>query len=805
MGATEKSSSSVAPAGRPLCLTLLALTATFLGLCTAPPVFAGQDGEAPAVRAITVEGTYLLPRSTVLGLLELREGQPLDKARLDEVVRQLNNSGLIGTVSVEQVKAGPGEVELRVSVAERVKLTRVQFRGNDEVSAARLQAALGIRATETVDPAMAKGAQEKLNKLYAEMGYPLASAEAYVRFTEEGERILVFDVVEGPRAWVRQIRFQGNKVFDEDELLDVMKSRRRKWPAFIWPGRFDEAAFKNDLWQVEDKYYRAGYLDARVGGYWSHSEDLRTLWLHVTIYEGPRYTTEDISFEGNTVFRADEMLNAIPLVAGEPFLPDKLDKSKKIIREMYGRQGYVDVGDLGKNTLRDNLVFDETAPRLKVQFSIAEGEPVFIRRVRVEGLERTDELVVIRNLTFFPGDRVNTDTLEESERVLKGTGYFDLSDPKPVDIHLEPDQGALRDAVVRVREGMTGMFTAGLGISTDAGLMGQIAYEERNFDIHNWPTNWNDLWRGNALRGGGQTLKVRLALGSRSSSFLISFFDPAVNHSLRSFGAKLYSTVEGWDMFDLRRSGASVKLGKKLSRRSTRGFEFGLEAISMTEVDDDAPPEILRDDDSFLKPFAAIYYEVDKRDSRIWPSEGWRGEARAEMGFVDVQAIKLTGEVEKYWTLRESDWGKHVLKLRGMAGIMESYAGRIPVFERFYAGGQNSLRGFALRGASPVDGRDEDQIGGQSMLIGSIEYILPTAEENLKLAFFMDAGWVSEGPADILMGLDDLRASVGFGIRWLFPALGNIPLTIDVALPIMTQDGDDTQAIHFSLGTIHTF
>ncbi len=616
-----------------------------------------------------------------------------------------------------------------------------------------------------------------------------------------------FDIVEVPKAWVKRIEFRGNTVFPDGALKDEMKSRERGWLPFLSPGKFDRSVFREDLSRIEEKYYQAGYLDATVDGYWTYGKDFRSMTLHVLLYEGPPYRVERIQFVGNTIFRDDELMAAIPIAEGEPLLPREVEEAKGIIARMYSVQGYVDVGAAGKDTLREELVLSEEKPTLEVRFHIVEGEPVFVRRIRVEGLTKTDELVVLRNLTFHPGDRVNADRLRESETVLRNTGYFDLSEPRAVEISLEPAEGALRDAIVRVKEGATGALFFGLGISSGTGIMGDISFRERNFDITNRPSSWRDLWRGNAFRGGGQRLEVHFRAGTERRSFGISFLDPSVDNSIYSRGGELYLRLIGWDQFELSRTGASVSFGKQLGRHVSRRFEVGYESVAMSNLAGGAPPQISRDKGSYKKPYASLTYTLDKRDNPIVPSAGYLARLSVEMAFLDVETIRVLGDLEKHWTvLKLEEGGRHLLGLRGRAGVMESYAGkRIPVFERFYAGGMGSLRGFEPWGVSPVEPVMNNQVGGQSMLVGSAEYSIPLIKNDVRLAAFLDAGYVEEEVLGIFSGWDNLRASVGIGVRWQISVLGGVPFSLDVAFPVMKEDEDVTRRVHFSLGMSHWF
>jgi outer membrane protein insertion porin family len=644
--------------------------------------------------------------------------------------------------------------------------------------------------------------------LLAVRGEALLSMESEAP-VPSGAKVTV-EPVQARRLIIERIEFSGNAVYTDDELRGEMKSRPRGWPAFIWPGRFDESVFRErDLQQILSKYLSSGYLDAEVDGYWTYNDDLSRITLHVLIYEGKLYTVGDVTLTGNTIFSNKELLDGIPLKPGDPFVPRAVQgsnvlKAEAIITHMYGRQGYVDVRTQGNNSVRAEEVYAEGEPKVHLLFRLEEGEPVFVRLVRIEGLTRTKDLVIRRNLTFYPGERVNTDEFEESKRELLRTGYLDALDPEAAEIFLEPDAGPVRDAVVRVKEGRTGLLQFGVGVGSQTGLMGGMMFQESNFDLSNWPSSSADLWRGNAFRGGGQKLLLQFTAGTKESSYILSLHDPSVGNGPWGLGGSVFSRRWAWDEFDLNRTGADVELSRRFSRNALGQIEVGFESAKMDNVDAGAPFEIMRDKGTYSKPYVALSYAVDRRDRTLLPTEGSLAKVTANLAAGDIETVSLIGEAEKHWPLSKPKGG--VLSLSGRAGIVDSYSGnRIPVFERFYAGGIGSLRGFDFRGVSPVEPTKQEQVGGESMLLGSGELRLPAVEEQLWVVLFVDAGYVEERVSDVLSGWDVLRASTGVGVRWQIPALAGALLSVDLGFPVMKESYDKTQVFQFSLGAFQRF
>ncbi|MHC4789183.1 MAG: BamA/OMP85 family outer membrane protein, partial [Planctomycetota bacterium] len=551
-------------------------------------------------------------------------------------------------------------------------------------------------------------------------------------------------------------------------------------------------------------YRERGYLDARVEGEVAFVEALDRVLLRVAVEEGALYLVREVTFEGNALFRDSELLATVPLKPGEPYRAGSLADAVEAISQLYADQGRWDVTEQQGN-LRAEEVYAAQEPAVSARFTIIETEPIYVRRIHIRGLTKTKEIVVRRNLTIYPGQLARADDFRQSEQVLRNTGYFDPEAWEPVRIDLAPQPGPMRDAIVQVQEGPTGRLLIGAGVGSDSGLLGGITIEEDNFNFWNWPSSWDDLWRGNAFRGGGHRLSIVLRAGTERSFYSITFENPAVWNTEYSVGGSLYARGIARNEFDETRSGLSLTAGQSLSKFAERHLTVGYESIDIDDISAGSPAVILREKGTHSKAFVRLGASADRRDDRFLPTDGYFASADLELAAGDVETVKLELRGERYWTVKEQRGRhKHVVGVRGILGLIDSYSGDVPVFERFYAGGFSTLRGFEFEGVSPtVAGK---QVGGESMLIGSGEYSFPISEDDrVRLVGFCDAGWVSEDPGDVLTGLDDLRLSLGLGVRWQAPFLGRTAVEFDLATPLIKESGDDTQAFHFSIAAQRHF
>lgn len=761
----------------------------------------------PRIAKITVQGTRYVTTQQVLEGLGVRDGQPWDSEKLEAAVKAWNSADLFGTISYRIEPAPEGAVELILTLAERVQVIGVAFEGNARISSRRLEERVGINAGSKVTQADAATAERQIVAVYHAAGYPSVLVKGGIVERTPGQRQLVFHVQEGPEAWVEAIEFEGNQGVPGKALRGVMESSTRGWISWIWPGWFNDEAFHEDIGRVEKAYRDRGYLDAKVSGQSVFSEDMRRVRLHVVIQEGALYRVKEVQFEGNTLFRNSELLAATPIVVGGPYRPDDLAAAAVAISELYANQGYWDV-TAPKGNLRIEDVIPAQGTDVTLKFRITEVGPVFVRRIEIRGLSKTKEDVVRRDLTFYPEEIAAASKFRESEQVLANTGYFVAEPPKkPVQIELAPQEGPLRDAIVRVEEGPTGRFLVTAGVGSDTGLLGGVTIEEANFDISHWPGSWNDVWEGNAFRGAGQRMSIVLQAGTKRSFYAISWENPSINNSDRGVGTMLYSrgTTRADGEFFETRTGANVTLTEHLWKFVRRYVTVGYEFITVDDVRKKSPDVLTDAKGTHSKPYVRAGAAVDRRDSRFMPTEGYEAGVEAELSAGDAHAVKVTAQGEKYWTIAQ-DHGLHkqVLGVRGRIGLAQSYSGDLPVYERFYAGGFSSLRGFAFEGVSPAEkGR---LVGGDSLLTGTVEYSVPvTKDDRLRFLTFCDAGTVGQHVGDVVSSLSEPRASLGIGIRWQAPFLGPATIEVDLAAPILKQSQDKTQIISFSLGAEQRF
>lgn len=349
------------------------------------------------------------------------------------------------------------------------------------------------------------------------------------------------------------------------------------------------------------------------------------------------------------------------------------------------------------------------------------------------------------------------------------------------------------DVDIDVTEARTGRLMFGVGVNSDAGVVGNIVLEENNFDITRPPRSFADILNGQAWRGGGQSFRIEAVPGNEVSRYLVSWQDPFFMNTDFSLGTSGFYYTRFYQSWNEQRLGGRITLGRLLGNFWSLSGAVRLENVNMSDISASAPPILAQTKgDNFLST-GRVALAHDTRDSSFLPTQGHFVEGSYEQAFGDFVYPRFEVTGSQFFTAyeRPDGRGKHIVQLRGQAGWT---GGDTPIFERFYAGGFQSFRGFAFRGVSPI--QNNVRIGGEFMMLGTAEYIIPiTADDNIRGVVFSDFGTVEETAT-----LDQFRASVGAGLRLIVPAMGPAPIALDFAFPVLKENFDDEQVFSFYVG-----
>lgn len=377
-----------------------------------------------------------------------------------------------------------------------------------------------------------------------------------------------------------------------------------------------------------------------------------------------------------------------------------------------------------------------------------------------------------------PGGYDSDDDFLPRDPVLPG-----MVEPIPVPITAE------------VKETQTGRLMFGVGVNSNAGLIGNIVVDEQNFDWRRWPRSWEDVRNGTAFRGGGQQFRIEAMPGTQLSRYGFTFRNPYLFDTRINLGLDAYYFNRYFLNWTEQRTGGRVSLGYQLTPDLSTMVAFRAENIRIFNPTVPTPPElsdVLGSNSLFSGSWTTIH---DTRDSAFLPTQGHRASIELEQAFGSYSFPRAVVGWRQHFLVyeRPDGSGRQVLTLINDTGFTGSHT---PIFENFFAGGYNTLRGFYFRGASPLD--LGVQVGGKFEFLNTVEYMFPiTAEDSLRGVVFTDFGTVEPNTE---IKWQDFRVAPGFGLRVTIPAMGPAPIALDFAFPIHKAPGDRLQFFNFFVG-----
>jgi outer membrane protein insertion porin family len=356
-----------------------------------------------------------------------------------------------------------------------------------------------------------------------------------------------------------------------------------------------------------------------------------------------------------------------------------------------------------------------------------------------------------------------------------------------------PDAQGWVDLVPSVTETQTGRISFGVGVNSNAGLLGNAVIDESNFDILRVPTSFRDITNGTAFRGGGQQFRIEAMPGTQVSRYSLSWRDPYFLDTNNSVGVSGFYFTRIYQHWTENRTGGSVRVGRQFDNYTSGVLTFRLEDVDLFNIPNNPPPILQQSLGHSLLSTIRVGLIHDTRDSAFLPTEGHFLEAAYEQAYGQFHYPRFDGIARRYFTTyqRADGEGRHILALNGNI----SYTGSdTPIYERLFAGGYANFRGFMFRGVTPF--QNGVGIGGQWLALGSVEYIFPfTASEAVRGVLFTDFGTVQNA-----VSFSDVRVSVGVGTRIVIPAMGPLPIALDLGFPIARQPNDIHQLFSFYVG-----
>lgn len=780
--------------------TLLTAIAPLL-LAAAPmtPIFA----KAPATEAyeskrvgniqIVMEN---LPRGAtfnqerVLSMLRTKQGDPFSQLTFDQDLKTLSEEY---DRAVPTVKTEDGEVYITIKLWQKPIIRSITWSGNDKVKTRKLQSELGIQPNTVFTRDEFNRALTKVKEYYQKKGHFDYQLEyKLIPYPNTNEVDIEITVHEGNSGHIKKICFNGFSKKEESAILELMTTKKynffTSW--LTGTGNYHEEALEHDKLVIVNYLQNEGYADAQVSIQVKENEDGR-LEIYLNANKGEIYEFGTISISGNELLTDDQIERVMIIHDGSTFSPEKLRDSIENIKDLYGKDGYIETD------INYSLHLSRSVPVYDVDIRINEGEQFKIGLIRVLGNVSTNKNVILRESLLVPGEVFDRRRLKITQMRLEAMGYFKSVNVYPVKTPEDQELGEnYRDVIIEVEETTTGSLSLFFGFSTIENLFGGLDLAENNFDHRGLTSFWKGL---SNLRGAGEYAHARVQIGKQQQSYTVAWMDPYFNDTLWRFGVDLNYSKSGLqsDDYHVNSFGGSLFGSYPITNYWTYGWKFRVRNsnVHMAKKIENDEAQRERQNSGWVAGLSSSL-SFDSIDNAFKPHRGFRSTFELELAGVrrhdhEEDEPKMfpffkLGYLNNYYY---PVWRKGTLKLkwefRFSCPFWNGKPNLLPLNERFFLGGETTVRGYKPYILGPhfkkKNGTEKDDpTGGVSSTLLSIEYN-QTIFKMLDLFTFVDGGSISLKRFDI----PEIRMSYGAGARI---ELGNrMPITLGVGFPINPQ------------------
>jgi len=696
------------------------------------------------IQSIRVIGNRRIPKETIKARMFSHEGETFDPISIERDFNSLWNTGYFEDLRIEREDTEKGII-LDVFVRERPTIREINYKGNSSVSNSDIldrfkKEKVGLSVEGQYDPTKIKRAETVLRELLSEHGHQFATIKTDVKTIPPASVQVNFSIKEGPVVKVGQIKFAGNEHLSSRYLRRSMKELRpigiphSIFFENLFARTFDASKLDIDTERVRFAYRDKGYANAAVETPRTQIRDQGGLnWftfrpnrgkridILMPVEEGERYRLGTITFTGNTHLNNNKALRAqFNLKDGDWFNATLIGKGLDNLKKAYGQNGYINFGAVPKP------VYDDQKHTVSFEIDIDEGKQFYVSRIEFQGNTITRDRVIRRELMLDEGQVYNSQLWEYSLTRLNQLEYFEpLKVDQDSEAHQNTEAGTV-DLLLKLKE--KGKNSIGLngGVSGASGAFLGVNYQTNNF------------------LGLGETLSVQGNLGNLSRQFTFGFTEPYFRNRPLNIGFQIYNNKSDFNAaknyetntgIAANLSAAQQSLVQNYNQAST-GFNFSLSyplrRHSFQRIG--ATYSWSRANITAFSTASQTFFQTISFRGGIQGANALNGIITSQLSFsyslntvnnpvrprsgheytAAFQLAGLWGNV-RYFSpfvayksyrsmhgLMPSQNGRNILAMRAQLGYIQGFGGAVaPPQSRFYAGGENELRGFDVRSATP--------------------------------------------------------------------------------------------------------
>jgi outer membrane protein insertion porin family len=795
-----------------------------------------QQNIGTTVERVDVRGNRRIPEDTIrASIVYTKQGEVYDEDRIDRDVYSLYRTNYFENLEVQEKDGDIGKI-ITFVVKEKPLIRAIEYSGNKSFSESNILDAfkekkLGLTIDSQYDPVKVKMAERILKDLMLQNGKPLGSVRSDVEPIPPVSVRVRFIVDEGPNVRIGKIRFTGNKIFDNTQLKNALKlsKERSLFTMFKGTDKYHKQKLEYDIESNLKSFYQEhGYMQAQIGtpitrifeGPRGNIPMMRKtreqFFIEIPIDAGDQYRLGKIELKECGVINCETLTKAFDMKKGDIVNFKKIKDTLEQLKKLYGNIGYINYSYLPEAKYdTKNKIYD-------LLLTMQPDKQFYVRRINFLGNTKTRDKVMRREFVLEEGKVFNSAALDNSVLRLNQLGFFERIEEKDYQVKPDEKNGAV-DVEIKVKEksqqsiGFTG------GISGISGSFLGLNYSTNNF------------------LGRGETVDLNIIGGTRQTNFTVSFNEPYLLDTRWNMGISVfnqryrydtYSTFgytdtkgEPTELFTQKTTGLTINLSRRLTRSFwtfgtsytyqkigvggiAKGFEtFALGQFSgfSTGSTKTGLTGIIRSEITPMLSYNSTNAYFNATDGKsLSVSAGFSGGALGG----DFNMIRPVMEYRHFITDKWISHGHNVFAFNLQFQFISSYGdSSVPFFDRFFIGGENTVRGFDIRSISPIAVTSTRQfdiygnpiidpktglpqvtqsapfaVGGDTVGILNFEYRIPIAGP-LSMSAFYDIGFArasrkkslgdfGASSVDIIQSTNNaLRGSTGVEFQFVLPVV----------------------------------
>lgn len=603
-------------------------------------------------------------------------------------------------------------------------------------------------------------------------GYPKASIahEINEKDKEKATISLVFHIKTGsPQATIASFLFTGNQAFDSKVLKGKLSNLAKAKKFIFWSSStdiFNEFDFFKDIKALKEFYESEGYADVEVNGSYDISSSGKTT-VKFDIKEGAHYAINTIEISGNKLFAETEILKKVKLKPGSNYSGKMLRQSAQTLREMYGEQGFI--------FMDVKLEYDPAKGSLNIH--INEGERQTVEKIEVKGNQTHDENTIKNSIPVKEGEPVNSKKVNEGVNNLNKSGDFKTVavgfQPSPV----KPNQGII---TVEVEEVSTSSISFNFGYGNQTGFQGELHYSDDN------------------IGGKGFGFSIDAIISEEDNRIAAVFNQKYIFGSDFDLSASAGYNKHTFDPYTKETAAIRATVEREIINDLTIGIGARIEFVNISDADPGLPQEVY-DSEGKIQVIGGLVSKAVYQKERYDENREAYGGYKIKLAFLPSYSdqgvyVKSVATILGHQTLgQNADGQKHILTGRITVGYASD---NIPFHEKFYAGGNSTLRGYDF-GSVTEPG---SALGGTKMVSGGMYYSFPLWGQKLRGVAFVEAASVGDNFSD----LGNVRVVGGLGVRAdLRDSFLRNKIEAGFVFPAIQQPGDKPKPFYLLFGDYH--